>query len=374
MEERPPVAEVLDLGVVGDDAGNPSPPPRARISRRAALVTLAGGAAAAGLLATRSEHRPAPPAPPSAVTHTRLGGGLRGVATGWQLFGLAEDAVVRLDVGSGAVTRTDLPPLGDGQVFVVPGRDRVYVRSLGAPTGWLVRDDEPASPLAPSLAGVGALLPGPDPDHLWMHTQNADADAMVLVDADGWGSLPLRVPVPEFATTGPMTDGGGGLLFEGVGGLYRISPAGRLAISDAIVLAVGQGDLLTLAKGAGGSWRPTLELRGGASEPLPVPIGPQLPHGILAPDASSVVLYAVDERRQMSLVVVDLPRGEHRPLEVDVGGVAGDGTVVWTPDGGRILCVDTDGRLRVVDPSSGAVTDSPALPPLSRLAVRAFTS
>ena len=193
---------------------------------------------------------------------------------------------------------------------------------------------------------------------------------MALVNADNWGSLPVIVPVPQFATTGPMADGAGGLLFEGVGGLYRISPVGRLRVSTAIVLAVGRGDLLTLEPGPRDTWRTILQRRGGATQDVPVPIGPQLPHGVLAPDASSVVLYAVDEQRQMTLTVVSLPEGDPRPVEVDVTGVAGDGTVLWSPDGGRLVCLDTNGRVRVVDPASGVVTDTLDLPPLRQLAAR----
>ena len=85
---------------------------------------------------------------------------------------------------------------------------------------------------------------------------------MALVNADGWGSLPVVVPVPHFATTGPMSDGAGGLLFEGVGGLYRISPTGELTVTTEIVLAVGQGDLLVLARGTGDTWRTTLRSAG----------------------------------------------------------------------------------------------------------------
>ena len=275
-----------------------------------------------------------------------------------------------MDLASSTVTRTRFPPLSTSQIFLVPGRHGLVVRPVDTATGWLVRDDEVPSALPPSLGGIGPVLRGPDLDHAWIQTRSQGSTSMALVDVEAGGSPLVVVPVPHFATTGPMSDGAGGLLFEGVGGLYRINPAGKLAVSTAIVLAVGQGDLVTLSRGSGGQWRPVLQLRDGAMEELPVPIGPQLPHGVLAPDASSVVLYAVDERRRMSLVVVDLPGGDHRSLQVDIGGVAGDGTVVWSPDGGRVLCLDTNGRVRVVDPATGAVTDTLDLPPLRQLAAR----
>jgi hypothetical protein len=371
VEERTPAGEVLDLGVVGDEA--PGDPPLARsVSRRAVLLTAGGAAlAGAGALAVRSGQPPPPPPAPGPVARGRLTRSVAGVPPGWQLFGLGREVLVRADLASSEVTRTRTPPLGNSQIFLVPGRRRLVVRPVDTPGGWLVRDDEPPSALPSSLAGVGPVLPGPDLDHVWIQTFDQGSTSMALVNADGWGSLPVVVPVPQFATAGPISDGAGGLLFEGVGGMYRVSPAGELTVSMAMVLAVGRGDLLTLARNTRGTWWPVLQLRGGAMQELPVPIGPQLPRGVLAPDASSVVLYAVDEqRRSMTLTVVDLPRGDQRPVDVDITGVAGDGTVVWSPDGGRVLCLDTAGRVRVVDPASGAVTDTLELPPLRQIAAR----
>ncbi len=372
MEERTPVGEVLDLGVVGDDTPD-GPPPRRPVSRRALLLG-AGGACLAGVgaLAVRTSEPPPPPPAPGPVTHGRLARPVADVPLEWQLFGLGTDVVVRVDLATSAVTRTLIPPLSGSQVFLVPGRGRVVVRPIDAP-GRLVRDDEAAAALPASLTGIGPVLPGPDLDHVWIQTREHGTTSMALVNADGWGSLPVVVPVPQFATTGPVADGGGGLFFEGVGGLYRISPAGKLTITTAIVLAVGRGDLLTLARNRRGAWRSVLQLSGGTTKELRVPIGPQFPHGVLAPDAASVVLYAVDEQRRMTLTVVDLAGGDQRPVDVDITGVAGDGTVVWSPDGGRLFCLDTGGRVRVVDPTTGTVADTLDLPPLRQLAARTTT-
>jgi hypothetical protein len=369
VEEPTPVGDVLDLGVLGDD--DRDGPLGRRVSRRAVLLT--GGVAAlggAGALAVRSSQPPPPPPPPGPVARSRLARPVAGIPLEWQLFGLGTEVVVRVDLASSTVTRTRFPPLGTSQIFLVPGRHGLVVRPVDTATGWVVRDDQVPSALPPSVGGIGPVLRGPDLDHLWIQTRSEGTTSMALVAVDDGGSPLVVEPVPHFATTGPMSDGAGGLLFEGVGGLYRITPAGRLTVSTAIILAVGQGDLLTLARGNGGQWRPVLQRRGGGTEELAVPIGPQLPRGVLAPDASSVVLYAIDEQRRVSLIVVDLPGGAHRPLEVDIGGVAGDGTVVWSPDGGRVLCLDTDGRVRVVDPASGGVTDTLDLPPLRQLAAR----
>jgi hypothetical protein len=368
-ENRSGGPEVLDLGVVGEEQAEGPPRP---VSRRAVLVALGLVAGAGcGAVAARSfePSAPRPPSAPPVVTRTRLGERVRDVPAGWQLFGVGDDVVLRVDAGSSSVTSTRLPPLGESQLFVVPYRRSVLVHPLAGAAGWLVADGQPPTALPPVLAGAGAVLPGPDLAHVWTQVWRGSRASMALVDADS-RSVPVVVPVPQFATTGPISDGAGGVIFEGVGGLYRIRPTGHQSVTNAIVLAVGQGDLLTLGPGVEGRWRAMLQLRGGPVEELPMAIGPQLPHGVLSPDASRVVLYAVDEQRRMSLAVVDLPAGGQRRVDVDITGVAGDGTVVWSPDSHRLLCLDTNGRVRIVDPSTGSVAQTLALPPLRQLAVR----
>jgi hypothetical protein len=223
-----------------------------------------------------------------------------------------------------------------------------------------------------SLAGIGVVLPGPDPDHVWIEAAEGQ---MALVTLDG-RHTGVVVPVPEFATTGPMVDGAGGLLFEGVGGLYHIAPTGVLQVTDAILLAVGTGALLTLEHDGRGRWRTFLRPHGGDARVVPVAIGPQLPHGVLAPGGRAVVLYVLEEPERISvnLALVDLGPGipdvrrVHR-LSVPVG--AGEGTVVWSPDGRRLVSVDGSGRLTLIDAATLRATPlAPDLPAVRQLAVR----
>jgi hypothetical protein len=370
LENRTRAGEVLDLGVLGEEG--PEDVSRPPVSRRVLLRTLGVVAVAGcGAVATRSftVTPPHPQAAPAVVTRNRLRNPVRDVPSRLQLFGVGGDVIVRVDVGTSSVTTTRIPPLVEGQVFVVPGRRQLVVHPVARDVGWLVADDAAPTRLPPRLAGVGAVLPGPDLDHMWTQVSRGRTTSMALVYAeDGWP--PVVVPVPPFATTGPVSDGVGGLIFEGVGGLFRISPTGEQTMTNAIVLAVGNGNLLTLRPGVRGRWRSILQLRSGLTEELPVAIGPQLPHGVLAPDASRVVLYAVDDRRHMSLAVVDLPRGDHRRVDLDITGVAGDGTIVWSPDSARLFCLDTNGRVCIVDPTTGGVAQTLDLPPLRQLAVR----
>jgi hypothetical protein len=174
-----------------------------------------------------------------------------------------------------------------------------------------------------------------------------------------------------------MTDGAGGLLFEGVGGIYRVSPAGKLEISNAIILAVGAGTLLTLELSSRGRWQTVLRPQDGKGRVVPVPIGPQLPHGVLSPDAGTVALFVVNEPRglthtsRIGLALVGLRSGVLRTVDVDLTGVAGDGSLVWSPDGRWVFCVDRTNALSAVEVSSGAVSMlDPRLPAVSQLAIR----
>ena len=304
-----------------------------------------------------------------------LPGALPGTEPGWELCALGADLLLRIHPATGLVVRSPVPRVGEGQVSLVPLRRGVLLRRVGPGPGYLVPYGGRTVVLPPELAGDGPVLPGPDQDHVWTAREHGAAE-MALVDV---GSRRTRVvvPVPEFATTGPMTDGAGGLLFEGVGGLYQVSPTAKLRISNAIILAVGAGTLLTLELSARGRWQTVLQPQDGSRRVVPVPIGPQLPHGVLSPDAGAVALFVVHEptgpmhTSRIGLALVGLRSGVVRSVDVDLTGVAGDGSLVWSPDGRWVFCVDTNSRLAAVEASSGAVSLlDPSLPTVSQLAIR----
>jgi len=385
-DDEPLEAELLDLGVVGEVASaDGEPSPRPGTSRRGFLLTagvLAAGGLAVALSPRRSSAPPPvakapPPAASSASGAQQVMGTrpLRGTKPGWELCALGADQLLRIHPATGLVVRTPVPRVGDGQVSLVPLRPGVLLRPVGPGPGYLVRDGGQTVVLRPELAGDGPVLPGPDQDHVWTVRQQGGAE-MLLVDL-GTGRSHVAVPVPEFSTTGPMTDGAGGLLFEGVGELYRVSPAGTLRISNDLILAVGAGTLLTLELTSRGRWQTVLQPQAGSRRVVPVPIGPQLPHGVLSPDARTVALFVVDEptglthTSRIGLALVGLSSGVLRSVQIDQTGVAGDGSLAWSPDGRWLFCVDTTNRLAVVETSSGAVSllDS-SLPAVTQLAIR----
>ena len=386
-DDESPAAELLDLGVVGEptSAADESSS-RPGMSRRGLLLT--GGVLGAGglavALAPRSSSPPpsadkAPPPSPASTSRAQpvmLTRPLPGTRPGGELCALGTDLLLRIHPATGLVVRSPAPRVGDGQVSLVPLRRGVLLRRVGPGPGYLVPDGGRTVVLSPELAGDGPVLPGPDQDHVWTVRQQRGGAEMALVDV-GTRRTRVVVPVPQFSTTGPMTDGAGGLLFEGVGGLYRVSPTGKLRISNAIMLAVGSGTLLTLERSPRGRWQTVLRPRDGNGRVVPVPIGPQLPHGVLSPDADTVALFVVPEptgpmhTQHIGLALVGLRSGDLRAVDVDLTGVAGDGSLAWSPDGRWLFCVDTTTRLAAVEVSSGAISLlDPSLPPVSQLAIR----
>ena len=379
-------AELLDLGVVGERTsaadGSSSRP---MMSRRGLLLT--GGVLATGGLAvalrpgspspppSAGQAPPSSPAPTSAAQPAMLTRPLPGTTPGWELCALGADMLLRIHPATGLVVRSPVPPVGDGQVSLVPLRRGVLLRRVGPNPGYLVPDGGRTVVLSPELAGDGPVLPGPDQDHVWTVRQRGGAE-VALVDVRTRRTRTV-VPVPQFSTMGPMTDGAGGLLFERIGALYRMSPTGRLRISNGIVLAVGTGALLTLERSPRGGLQTVLRRQDGDRRVVPVPIGPQRPHGVLSPDAGTVALFVVPDptepmhTQRISLALVGLRAGVLRSVDVDLTGVAGDGSIAWSPDGRWVFCVDATNALAAIEVSSGAVSLlDPHLPPVSQLAIR----
>jgi sugar lactone lactonase YvrE len=74
---------------------------------------------------------------------------------------------------------------------------------------------------------------------------------------------------------------------------------------------------------------------------------------------------------RIGLALVGLRSGVLRSVDVDLTGVAGDGSLAWSPDGRWVFCVDTSTRVAAVEVSSGAVSLlDPYLPSVRQLAVR----
>jgi hypothetical protein len=398
-DEPPPGEEVLDLGVLdepgsrtrrGRQGGGGGRPPLTRRTFFAAggLVAAAGGLAVVASRGSRTA--PSPPAPsasaslpsvtrrptatsspPPAVAVTNLGHPLLGATAAWDLFALGDDVVVRIRPSSGHVTRTALPPLGDGDVSLVPARGRLLIHPTDYGQGYVVPDDRPVVEMPAALNGVGPMLPGPDQDHVWVRSAVGQG-RMHLMTLGGKEAGPT-VPVPPFVGEA-MPDGAGYVLFAGVGGLYRGSAGGLERITGGGLIALGALGWLTLDCDDRARCGTVLHRRDRTTQPVPLTLSPQVPPGILSPGGRTVALLDVGPAGnpgEALATVVDLASGTQRIVALPLWPEGSDGTLAWSPDGRWLFTIDETRQLRAVDARTLAVTAlAPGLPPVRQLAVR----
>jgi len=304
------------------------------------------------------------------VTVVHVGNRLLGATTAWDLFALGDGVLVRVQPASGRLTRTALPTLGDGDAFLVPARGRVLIHPADYRKGYVVLDDRPAADLPLALNGTGPLLPGPDQDHVWAAIDNQPSPELGLLTLTG-GWTGVSVPAPAYATTGPIADGGGYLLYQGVGGLYRVGQGPVRRVSDGALLAVGPPGWLTLECDASAACRTVLRRRAGGTLAVTASVGLQFRTGVLSPDGTTGALPVPGPLGMMGLALVDLPSGARREIDLSLIDTDRQGTLAWTPDGRQLLAVDVAGRIRVVDPRTGHVSGlGAALPSIVQIAVR----
>jgi hypothetical protein len=403
---NPDAPEVLDLGTVdGTDAATPAgegiASERRRPASRRGLLTLAGLGVAGGVgLSVR--HRGSPPAaqarPLPAPTATapvapdqdvqvpapivsELGGPLLG-GPDVDVFGLGAGGVVRIELATGRVTRTQLPPMPGGNVSFVPVRDGVLVHVGDFGPVYAVPDGRMPQKAPVGLAGLGPMLPAPDPDHVWVVGGPGSPAYLVLLHVGG-RPTGTAFPLPAYATTDPVPDRTGFSLAKGVGGTYRAGPYELRRVTTGAVVATGPTGWLVVecddrdaCAGVlvfpGGGRR----LVGGVLEPSP-PIGDlSVPFGALSPDGRSAAFYVQDRGRGRRLVVLDLVSGRRTRTQVALVDGPGPGRLAWTPDGHWLLAVDSSARILAVDPATGRAaplvpdTGVPAISFVQEVAIR----
>ena len=374
---------MLDLGVLGDDTEGPAPAatPARGVSRRSLLLAGAGVAAAAGFATVNlrggagTAARPPPPTPaptasvssstvpaPSAsgpaVAVSRIGHPVLGGTAGWDLFGVTEGVLLRIEPATGRVTRTLLPAELQGVVSVVPVRDAVLLHRDEYGFGYTVPDGRPVTKLPDDLDGPGPVLPGPDPDHVWVPEFRSGDTVLGLRSVDG-RSTSTYVRVPPFQGQPPRADGGGGLLFIGVGGVYRAGPGPARLVTSGRLVGLGG------ARVADAGLRRRRTLRGGAAHPrrrgAPAPVSldvdSQVAPSPVSPDGRTLAYLTTFQSNFLRLALLDLVGGGRR--DVDVALLAtGEAmtTVVWSPDSRWLAVLGENGA-----PASGRGRDAARL-------------
>jgi hypothetical protein len=342
--------EVLDLGVLSDPPERAAGP--AGLPRRAILALGGAAAAGVGLTVARSwSWWPAPDARSPVVVgelHRPL---LPGAPI--DVFGSGREELVRVEAAAGRVTRTYLPDVADVRPDVVPVAGGVLVHRGDDGRTWLVPDGRPVRAV-PALERRGPMLPGPDPDLVWLMSGPDPNASMMLVGLDGRVAR-AGVGVPARLSSYPVPDGSGYPLFFGVEGVYRAGPRGLRRVTSGAVLANGRRAWLVLECDDRGRCSTAL-VRGSGSR-IPVAIRPSdvaaSVGGALSPDTRRVALHLGAAARDPGLVVVDLFNRDRLRPDTTLAPRDAPRSLRWSPDGGALLAVAASGTIVAVDPATG---------------------
>jgi hypothetical protein len=316
-------------------------PPTDTVPRPAAATSPAVQATAAPPVTTPTPSRLQPGAP--VVIKAGDGPLLPGIGAG-QVYVQSATGIFWIELATGRITRTATPDLQEHSTFLA-GSGWVLVKSRWSSSGVLVRDGQPASPLAHQFDAEGFLHAGPR-GRLWMEpepgTDPTASTTLQLADLDGQ-LLGRSITAPRSAAPYAIApDGHGGVLMTNRGGVYLLE-SGRPRQATHIRL-VSRGDLIA----AGGR---------------------------------RLLVWDCDPRARCEMVLVDQRTG-HRTLRpatartlLAEGGISIDrndyGDVSLSPDGTHLAVMANDSagtfRTHVIDLRSGRDTLLPGAGPDSNV-------
>jgi hypothetical protein len=352
--------------------------PRRPGGRRLYWLLIACLVIAATVVAVRHSGRTGRPVRPP-VSVTEFGRRLVGVTQGWELFGLAADSVVAIQLGQDRVIQTALPPaLGSGPVSFIVGPRSAIVRPLDNVPGYLVPDSQPAQPLTGILARGGQLLPGPRPGQEW--DTAGGSNSLVLIGADGRPtSTRITLPNRNWPLESAMSDGRGDVLVasDSSGMQYDAGPHWLRPITP-LLTAVGPTRWLGMTCPRGICHNVVVDPVTGSQRNLP---GPSVPlrtwpwpafPGSVAPDGLTAAVVASSGTSQVSLEQISLVSGAVRPIAVPVNQNASSLTMAWSPDSQWLFVLAASGKLLAVNSRTGKVQSlAIPLPRLTQLTIRA---
>jgi hypothetical protein len=292
---------------------------------------------------------------------------------GWELFGRGLDSLVRLQIAEDRITRTAGVGLGSGgPVSFVVGSNEAVIRPLDDVPGYAIPDGKPPRTLTGELGAGGLVLPGPDPDDVWMQTGEASHASMTLVGLDGRPS-DTSIPIPAGFSPYPVADGAGYLLLAKTDGrgVYDARPGMRLRqVTTGDVLAIGP--TRWLVRECASTHRcttATVEWVSGTRHVLhDIDAYAYGTAGLISPDGATA---AMTDPVTGTVHLVTLAGGVDRPVDVFVDTRSADGAIVWSPDSRWLFVADRYGDLAAVERLTGQVRHfGTVLPELRQLAVR----
>ncbi len=217
------------------------------------------------------------------------------------------------------------------------------------------------------------MVPGPDPDHLWVQTGNLDGGSIQLVTLAG-RPAGTELPVPANANDFITAGGAGDPLVTTTGGAYDVRPGGLHRITTGTIEAVGPtGWLVVECDDANHCSRVVVDHATGKRTRLTGQVNAEaLTPGLISPDGSlALVVDTATGTPRMTLV--DLDSGDVHTVDVDPRGrtFLGQGSAAWSPDSRWVLLADDRGVLVAVDARTRAVHRLKIdLPDVNQVAVR----
>ena len=355
-----------------------------------------------------SGHAVPTPQPPPAIRVIRLGHRLLGVAPGWELFARGPDDLIRVRLALGRISVTHVPALetANPDVAFVVGAHEVVIRSTDLVPGYIVPDGAQAQPLPGPLLGGGPLVPGPArAQAAWVSTGSPASPALSLVTLSGHRSGPMI----RFGPGGPqlpvtaVSDGRGDVLVDtGSFDVYDAGPGWDRPVPGT-VLAVGptawlvvtcnpvyrhcRNEVINIADGAHRTLR-------GPAAGYPYDFFSWPPTGVIAPDGETAAVAETSSGQPttseiaseggtagvspsgpygvLTVHLINLRTGASHDLGIPLGANLTDQSMVWSPDGRWLFVAAADGKLVVVDASTGRAERLQApLPAVVQVAIRA---
>ncbi len=379
-QDRPAEPDVVGFGT--------ERPPRRPWVTGALLAVVIGVVIAVVVGHSAGHHARHPPKPASAIQQpqvvvTNTHHDLLGVSAGWDLFARGFNYLVRIQLASGKITRTVVPPLesNNPEVALIVGPREVIVRSFDDVPGYVVHDGDPASPLTGALAAdsPGPLLPGPDPSQAWTLVSDPGRQELLLVGLSGKpAGASIQLPAGAVAATAISDGRGYAMLLTSANRIYDAGPTWNHLVPSQVV-AIGPTRWLSLVCHQQHCRIVVIDAVSGAQRTLPTTglqasafAWPTL--GVISPDgayAAVPVFAPSDSGGSVTVRLVDLSTGASRPLDVAMDPSPGYQVMAWSPDSRWLFVAASGGRLVAVNARTGQATGfGVSLPPMNQVAIR----
>ena len=303
----------------------------------------------------------APSLSPSVRT-TSLGRAPLGPTGPWELLVLQPDALVRIEMATGAVTTSALPAQDGAPLALVPLRGRTLVQAVFGGRSAFVEDDGRVRGLD-GEAPAGAAVAASGGDRYWWSPMAGDdtATTVELTNADGTRVRGGALRLPADLWPGSMrSDGDDRLLVDGLDGTYLVDGRQLRRVTTGVVLATSpRGWLVDECDDAHECRLALVDRATGSRRSLGEPLL-NAGSGSIDPAGRRAVVQ-VSGAAGSVVHLVDLATGRRTQVAgiSTIGGGASGGfgvTAAWSPDSRWFVVADERVGVVAVEAATGHLT------------------